>query len=197
MRSYLNLTARFPALFVPPAPLSTTRLKPKSNQFSPWIAILLGFLAISMTGSVLIDSEMEGLYRAVFSYFALPIFFGCYAVAWFVSTFREAPPQGLKGFCWTGVCALCLLFTCGGIANYANALLGSGQNVRFSGAVTKLDYSTGKGGAHYYVVIRDDSSGRRAKFQVSLSDYSRLKPGDHFDCSMKLGGLGYGYRWNL
>lgn len=150
-----------------------------------------------MTGSVLIDSELEGLYHAVFFYLAAPVVFGCYAITWFVRTFRQRPGNGLKGFFLTGVCALCLLFTCGGIVNYANALSGNGQNIHFSGPVSKLDYNTGKGGAHYYVVIRDDSTGQRAKFQISLSDYSRLKPGDHFDCSMKLGGLGYGYRWNL
>ena len=163
---------------------------------SPYfIAGSLGLLALSLTGSMFIDAELNGLYRFIFCYLTLPVVMLSYAVMWFGMTRWRRNVSWLKAAMAPGAVALAILFTCGGLVNYANALLSTGEKVQFSGPITKLSSSSGRGGRGYYLALSDTATGQGRKFRITHQEYLNLKVGYAYIRTMKQGGLGYAFQW--
>lgn len=189
-----------PAVQEPELPLIEAHVmetEPEAKRLWPRYALplSLGFLVVSMTGSVLIDAELKGLYHFVFAYLALPVLVLCYGIAWFALPGWRHRSSWLKVVCAPGLVALAIILTCGGVVNYANAALGNGAAVHFSGPVTKLGYSSGRSGRGYYLVIQDSATGRPREFRITRQEYTNLKVGYAYLRTMKQGGLGYAYSW--
>lgn len=159
------------------------------------LAASLGFLTISLSGSVLLDAELKGLYHFIVCYLTLPVVAGCYGVAWLGMRGWREQVSILRAVCAPGLIAMAILFTCSGVVNYANALLGSGTPLRYSGPITKRSYTSGRSGRAYYVVMVDAATSRTCEFRVTQREYAHLKVGDAYARTMQQGGLGYAYRW--
>jgi hypothetical protein len=174
-------------------------LETKSETERLWprylLPLSLGFLVVSMTGSVLIDAELKGLYHFIFTYLVLPALVLSYGVAWFALPGWRHRSSRLKVVCAPGLVALAMILTCGGAVNYSNAAFGNGAAVQFSGPVTKLGYSSGRSGRGYYLVIQDSATGRPREFRITRQEYTHLKIGYAYVRTMKQGGLGYAYSW--
>ena len=178
------------------------RLKPQSRPTarrkavpSYVLASALGLLGLSFTGSIFIDAEMKGHYAFIFGYLTLPVLGLCYGIPWLGMTEWRRSVSLWKSLGIPVLVALTILFTCGGLVNYANALLGSGATVRFSGPITKLSYTSGRSGRGYYLVMSDTGTSHAREFRINRQEYSNLRVGYAFMRTMKQGGLGYAYSW--
>src|ERR1051326_5788834 len=140
-----------------PTPAKTAVRSQAARAAAPrWVLLtVLGFLLLSMTGSVFIDAELNGLHHFIFSYLALPILVLCYGVTWLAMTEWRQRTSQLKMICGPGLVAGLLILTCSGAVNYANALLGSGAPVQFSGPITKLTSTSTRTSRNYYLVLSD------------------------------------------
>jgi len=159
------------------------------------LAGALGLLGLSFTGSIFIDAEMNGHYAFIFGYLTLPVLGLCYGVPWIAMADWRRSVSLSKRVGIPALVAITILFTCGGLVNYANALLSSGDTVRFSGPITKLSYSSGRSGRGYYLVMSDTTTSHSREFRITRQEYSNLKVGYAFMRTMKQGGLGYAYNW--
>jgi hypothetical protein len=193
MRSSLTLKVDVAA-----APVVKPVSKPLATgaAVSPYlIAASLGFLAISLAGSVLIDAEIHGLHHFIFCYLSLPVVALAYGVAWFgMPRWRESASQ-LKMISAPILIAVTILFTCTGLVNFANALLSKGAMVRFSGPITRLSYTSGRSSHGYYLVLSDSATGRPCEFRITRPEYYNLRVGYAYVRTMQQGGLGYAFQW--
>jgi hypothetical protein len=81
-----------------------------------------------------------------------------------------------------------------GYVSLANALTGSPVPIMVEGRViAKKSYSGRWAGPRKLVTIAFD--GREISFNLTAIDYNRLTIGSSYGQEMKLGGLGYYYRW--
>ncbi|HVV71121.1 MAG TPA: hypothetical protein VHI52_06435 [Verrucomicrobiae bacterium] len=155
----------------------------------------LGFLVLSLTGTMLIDVELEGLYHFIFTYLTVPVLALTYGIAWLGMRAWLKSASRMKACFAPGLVALTILLTCSGVVNYANALLARGASVCFSGPITRLRHSSGRSSRGYYLTLRDTATGQARKFRITRPEYLKLRLGDTYSHIMKQGGLGYAFRW--
>jgi hypothetical protein len=82
-----------------------------------------------------------------------------------------------------------------GIFLWVNALAGSQESVTIHGPVIKMydKVSARYGGHGWYVTIKLEN--RDVELDIPRRDYEQVRVGDEYAVKMRLGALGYFYRW--
>ncbi len=193
MHSSITLKAEIPA---PVISVPRSKSVPGRRAVPFYVlAAALGVLALSLSGSVFIDAELNGLHSFILRYLTLPVLVLSYAIPWIGMAGWRRTVSRAKAIFAPGLIAVVVLFTCGGVVNYANALLGTGQPIVFSGPITKLTSTSGRSGRGCYLVITETATGRTREFRITRQEYANLKVGYAYARRMHQGGLGYAYSW--
>lgn len=79
----------------------------------------------------------------------------------------------------------------------ANALVPSGEVVRFAGPVATKRVGRAKGGQFQVVRITDARSGRAVDILADRQEFDAAATGREFSRCMSVGGLGLAYRWRF
>lgn len=174
-------------------------LTEKDHKKIFWI-VFFPYLFLSILGVWLIDAEMSPKSDKMMG-LSVPIFF----LPWFViilSIQAHTPPvyPSIQRRVFRFISAIVItVFAAGGgfgYINIANALTGSSTAVAVSGPIIEMKrYSAGWSGPRRIITIHFEN--RDIKLSLKLEEYNQIKIGDIYSRQMKLGGLGYYYRWGL
>lgn len=131
--------------------------------------------------------------------FIYAFFFVVFFVKWmfvFSRTLPKRPSPFLRVVRLIGAAAIAGLFSFFAVWYFQvwNVLASSGEEVYVTGQVVHMEAGSARwlGKAHYVSV---GYGGRSVMLTVSPEEYARLRVGDRYGRSMRIGGLGYYYKW--
>lgn len=172
-------------------------LTEKDNEKIFWL-LFIPYVMGALLGDCLVDGEVGDRANVVF-YWALTAFF----LPW-LAVVRLIQAHTLPRFpsirrrvalFVVAVIYASVAATAGfGYMDVANALTGSASHAMVSGPVVSMkSYSGGWSGRQRLITIHFEN--RDLDLTLTQEDYSNVRIGDIYSREMKLGGLGYYYKW--
>jgi hypothetical protein len=163
------------------------------TKYGSWFFIT--FMVLGVIPILRYDTILNEPFIFAFDYLTIPVLLIAYFLYFTKFPKYRKLAGDFKGCLW--VFMLCCLFILmsQGYVMYVNATFGTQLNTKLEGEIVELDiYSSTKGGTSYYVYIDNPVRGEILQLDVSKRHFNKLKEGQQYSETWKIGSLGILYR---